>query len=71
MKPLQLPILAKAPVIEIFHASKLWYATNFYSIPTNMEKEINDAFLDYLTFPKKNKKEVSKIEMEKLRKDGG
>ena len=71
-KPLELPILAKARVIEIFHASKLFYASNFYPIPSNIEKEISEAFMDYITFPKKGKiPQVSKMEMEKLRIDGG
>ena len=35
-----------------------------------MEKEINDAFTDYIKFPRKTN-EVSKIEMEKLRSCGG
>ena len=69
-KPLKLPILAKSRVIEIFHASKLFYAANFYPIPPNLEKETRDAFMDYITFPKKTN-EVSRKEMEKLRSDGG
>ena len=69
-KPLSLPILSKSRIIEIFHASKLWYAGSFYPIPEAQLKLIEDAFLDYITFPKK-KVEVSKMEMEKERKDGG
>merc|ERR1712240_8491 len=52
-KPLQLPLLAKSRVVEIFHASKLFYASNFYPIPAHFEKVVSDAFLDYITFPKK------------------
>ncbi len=69
-KPLALPVLSKARVIEIFHASKLWYAASFYPIPAHFEKEINDAFMDYIIFPK-NKIEVNRMEMEKERKFGG
>ncbi len=69
-KPLALPILSKARVIEIFHASKLWYAASFYPIPQNLLNEVNDAFYDYITFPKK-KSEVSRMEMEKEREYGG
>ena len=69
-KPLKLPILARARVIEIFHASKLFYAANFYSIPEDMLKDITKAFIDYLNFPSK-KHNVSKMEMEKLRDFGG
>ena len=54
-KPLKLPILAKARVIEIYHASPLWYAASFYPIPSKCEKEINSAFVDYITFPKNKK----------------
>ena len=32
-KPFRLSILAKALVVEIFHASKLWYAAKIYHIP--------------------------------------
>ena len=69
-KPLKLPILAKARVIEIFHASKLFYAANFYPIPQDKEKEITEAFMNYITFPKRSN-EVSRTEMEKLRIHGG
>ena len=71
-KPLQLPLLGKARVIEIYHASKLFYASNFYPIPPDIEREARDAFMDYITFPKKNNiPQVSRMEMEKLRLDGG
>ena len=69
-KPLTLPVLAKSRVLEIFHASKLFYATNFYPIPSHIEKDINDAFIDYIKFPKKSN-HISKKEMEKPRADGG
>ena len=69
-KPLKLPILSKSRVIEIFHASKLWYAASFYPIPAHLETELNNAFMEYIIFPK-NKIEVSRMEMEKLREDGG
>ena len=69
-KPLKLPILAKSRVIEIFHASKLFYATNFYAIPPELEKIVTAAFLNYINFPRK-KTVMSRMEMEKLRSDGG
>ena len=69
-KPLKLPILAKCRVIEIFLASKLFYATNFYAIPPDLEKIVTAAFLDYINFPRK-KTVMSRMEMEKLRSDGG
>ena len=71
-KPLKLPLLAKARVIEIYHASKLFYALNFYPLPPNYEKEVREAFMDYVTFPNNgNIPQVSRKEMEKLRVDGG
>ena len=71
-KPLELPLLSKARVIEIFHASKFFYASSFYPIPPQVEKDISEAFIDYINFPKKVEKPlVSKMEMEKLRVDGG
>ena len=69
-KPLSLPILAKARVIEIFHASKLWYAGSFYPIPEALLREVDDAFVDYIIFPKR-RIEVSRMEMEKERLYGG
>ena len=71
-KPLQLPLLAKARVIEIFHASKLFFAANFYPIPQRHTDDITHAFMDYMIFPKRgNIPQVSRKEMEKLREDGG
>lgn len=71
-KPLALPLLGKSRVIEIYHASKLFYASNFYPIPPDIESQISNAFMDYITFPKNGKHpQVSKREMEKLRLDGG
>lgn len=69
-KPLKLPILSKARVIEIYHASKLFYAASFYVIPLEMQKDITNAFIDYISFPKK-KNMVSRSEMEKHRCLGG
>ena len=69
-KPLSLPILAKARVIEIFHASKLWYAGSFYPIPGDLLRDIDGSFLDYIVFPK-GKVEVARSEMEKERGYGG
>ena len=70
-KPLQLPLLGKARVVELYHASKLFYASNFYPIPPDIAKDISEAFIAYIPFPKKVEKPlVSKMEMEKLRVDG-
>ena len=70
-KPLKLPILAKSRVIELYHASKLFYASNFYPLPPNVIEEVSKAFIDYITFPQKGKPLISKKEMEKLKIDGG
>ena len=51
--------LAKARVIEIFHASKLWYAARFYPIP-----------FYHVNYPHNNVT-VKQEEMHKLRKHGG
>ena len=59
-KPLKLPLLAKARVLEIYHASKIFYASNFYPIPSDIAKDISNAFMDYITFPKKRKEAASK-----------
>ncbi len=69
-KPLALPVLSKARVVEIFLASKIWYAASFYPVPAHFEKEINAAFIDYIVFPK-NRVEVNRMEMEKERGCGG
>ena len=66
-----MPILAKARVIEIYHASQLWYAATYYPIPLQLETGINKLFVDYITFPKRKKNEISTREMQKLREDGG
>ena len=47
-KQFRLSKLAKARVVEIFHASRLWYAARFYPIPPTIEKELQKAFLDYI-----------------------
>ena len=69
-KQFRLSPLAKARVIEIFHASRLWYAGTFYDIPLDMQKQIQKEFLDYLIFPRKTNT-ISESEMQKLRQDGG
>ena len=52
-KPLALPLLAKARIIELYHAFKLVYASNFYPIPPHIQQEVNNALIDYINFPKK------------------
>ena len=62
--------LAKARIIEIFHASKLWYAAQFYPIPPPITKGLQKAFFDYVNYPHNNAT-VKQKEMHKLRKHGG
>ena len=62
--------LAKARVIEIFHASKVWYAARFYPIPLPIMKALQKAFFDYVNHPRNNVT-VKQEEMHKLRKHGG
>ena len=52
-KPLALSILSKSRIIEIFHASKLWYAGSFYPIPENHLKLLEEAFLTISSFQRK------------------
>ena len=69
-KQFRLSKLAKARVVEIFHASRLWYAARFYPIPPTIEKELQKAFLDYINYPHKTIT-ISQDEMYKLREYGG
>ena len=69
-KQFQLSKLAKARVIEIFHASRLWYAAKFYPLPAAMERDLQKAFVDYINFPLKVVT-ISQAEMQKLREHGG
>ena len=69
-KQFRLSKLAKARVIEIFHASRLWYAAQFYPIPAAMEKELQQSFFDYVNYPQKAVT-ISQTEMQKLRAHGG
>ena len=69
-KPFQLSILSKAKVIEIFHASRLWYAAKFYCVPSDQVKILQTAFLNYINFPRKTTT-VCQTELQKLKTDGG
>ena len=69
-KQFNLSKFAKARVIEIFHASRLWYAAKFYNLAPATTKEVGREFFNYINFPHANVT-VSQIEMKKLREDGG
>ena len=51
-KQFKLNALAKARIIEIFHASRLWYASSFYDIPDTLRKQLQKYFIDYINFPR-------------------
>ena len=69
-KQFKLSKMAKARVIEIFHASRLWYAAKFYPIPLDIQKELQRSFANYINFPAKAPT-VTQQELFKLRKHGG
>ena len=69
-KPFRLNKFAKARVIEIFHASKLWYAANFYPIPADILKRLSDDMWSFINYPS-NKITVARATAIKLRCDGG
>ena len=68
-KQFKLCKFAKARVTEIFHASRLWYASTFYPIPNKMKTDLQASFKEYINFPRRPT--VSETEMKKLRTDGG
>ena len=47
-KQFQLSKFSKVRVIEIFHASRLWYASTFYPVPLDMKKELQTEFKNYV-----------------------
>ena len=69
-KQFQLSIMAKSRIIEIFHASRLWYACRFYHIPKEIKEQLQKAFFDYINYPHKVPT-VSQEEMKKQRLHGG
>ena len=69
-KQFKLKAFAKARIIEIFHASRLWYAASFYDVTDPQRKQLQKYFLDYINFPRAQNT-VAEIEMKKLRKHGG
>ena len=69
-KQFKLSTFAKARVIEIFHASKLWYAATYYNIPPSTQKQLQNAFFAYINYPHTTPN-ISQQEMKKLRLHGG
>ena len=68
-KQFRLSKLAKSRVIEIFHASKLWYV-NSILYPQLWKGRIQKAFFDYINYPHKMVT-ICQDEMYKLREHGG
>ena len=62
--------LAKARVVEIFMASRLWYVARFYSMMTAFIKQVQTLFFAYINYPRPTAT-VSQQELIKLRLDGG
>ena len=69
-KQFRLSKSAKARVIEIFHASRLWYAAKFYPIPPTLDSELQQAFCDYINYPHKTVT-IKREELYKLREHRG
>ena len=69
-KQFRLSKLAKARVVEIFHASRLWYAAKYYPLPQAMERDLQQAFFEYINYPDKAVT-ISQAEVQKLREHGG
>jgi len=67
-KQFYLSKFAKARIIEIFHASKLWYAAKVYCIPPKISKRLQSLFTDYINWPLP-RCTVAECELFKLRKD--
>ena len=69
-KQFYLSKFAKARIIEIFHASRLWYAAKFYCIPAALNTHLQRLFNTYINWPFQ-RHTVAEDELFKLRKDGG
>ena len=69
-KQFRLNILSRARTVEIFLASKLWYAARFYPIPLPIQQQLQRAFNDYVNWPHRIHT-VSQQELFKLREHGG
>ena len=69
-KSFHLSKMAKARVLEIFIASRLWYAAPFYAMPVDFLKKVQTMFFDFINYPRQSAS-VSQRELIKLRLDGG
>ena len=69
-KSFYLSKMAKARVLEIFIASRLWYAARFYAIPAAFIKKVQTMFFDFINYPRPVAT-VSQQVLIKMRLDGG
>ena len=69
-KQFKLSQIGKARVVEIYLASKLIYAINFYPIPLGMKKDLQKKIFSFINFPL-NTNTISQNEMWKLYRYGG
>ena len=69
-KQFKLSQIGKARIVEVYIASKLIYAINFYSIPLGMKKDLQKKFFSFVNFPL-NTITISQREMWNLPKYGG
>jgi hypothetical protein len=69
-KQFSLSKMGKAAVAEMFLASKLFYASKFYPIPSNISSDIQNSISDFVNFPNRVNT-VSQKEMWKTKVNGG
>ena len=69
-KQFKISQIGKARVVEIFLASKLIYASKFYPIPVNIQKQLQEAIFDFINFPQKVIT-IAQKEMWKVKYHGG
>ena len=69
-KQFKLSQIGKARVVEIYLASNLTYAINFYVIPLGMKKDLQKKISSFINFPLKTNT-ISQNEMWKLNRYGG
>ena len=68
-KQFKLTNMGKARVVEIFLASKLIYAIKFYSIPNNIQEQLQKDIFQFVNFP--DSETVAQKEMWKTKKKWG
>ena len=69
-KQLKLTQIEKARAVEMFLASKLIYAMNFYPIPANIQNKLQKDIFDFINFPQKVIT-IAEKEMWKTKSHGG